>query len=376
MTTRAALDRALADGNVRAFLTTIRWCEGTDVGDAGYRTLFGGSLFEGWADHPRRPVTARLGGRPITSTAAGAYQFLARTWDGLVRQYGLPDFSPQSQDLGAVALIAGRGALADVLAGRIEDAVRRCAREWASLPGSPYGQPTKTMDRVLERYVAAGGVMRPSGMPAPIEDREVAPQHVHSFTKAEEALPMPAVAPFLTAALPPIVSAIPELGRIFSSGSQVAERNVKAAEAVVGIVQQAVGARNAQEAAEIVASDPKMAQAAREAVRDRWFEVTEAGGGGIDGARKADEKFTDRDGGHDFWRSPAFWVSVALLVMPLALVGDMLFVHPGSYAGELRVQIVTAVLAVIAMVGGYWIGTSANSARKTELLASRQASAS
>lgn len=47
----------------------------------------------------------------------------------------------------------------------------------------------------------------------------------------------------------------------------------------------------------------------------------------------------------------------------------MLFVHPESYTGELRVQIITAVLALLGGVGAYWIGSSNGSSRKTELMA-------
>lgn len=64
-----------------------------------------------------------------------------------------------------------------------------------------------------------------------------------------------------------------------------------------------------------------------------------------------------------------FVVSLVLLAMPALLVGDMLFVHPESYTGELRVQIITAVLALLGGVGAYWIGSSNGSSRKTELMA-------
>ena len=93
---------ALQNQNLQAFLHVIRAGEGTSDAD-GYRRCFGGELFDAFTDHPRRLITK---GR-YTSTAAGAYQFLSRTWDGLVRQYGFADFSPAAQDLGAVALIAG-----------------------------------------------------------------------------------------------------------------------------------------------------------------------------------------------------------------------------------------------------------------------------
>ena len=152
---------ALSNSNVQAFLSMLRYGEGTSSDD-GYRVMFGGERFEDFSDHPRRAITKRLGGSPITSTAAGAYQFLSRTWDGLVKQYGFKDFSPKNQDLGAVALILGRKALDDVMAGRFEAAIAKCNREWASLPGSPYGQPVVTMEKAKQLYEEYGGTYAPA----------------------------------------------------------------------------------------------------------------------------------------------------------------------------------------------------------------------
>lgn len=143
----------LNNGNMRAFLRVIRTGEGTaDAG--GYARLFGGGKFESFADHPR--ITVRKSG--YVSTAAGAYQFIASTWDETRRIMGLPDFSPASQDLAAVGRIAARGALPDVLAGRFDIAIKKVAREWASMPGSPYGQPVISLDRARAVYASAGGV--------------------------------------------------------------------------------------------------------------------------------------------------------------------------------------------------------------------------
>jgi len=142
--------------NVRAFLAMIRNAEGT-AGRNGYRTLFGGELFDHFADHPRIAVTRSLGGAPLTSTAAGAYQFLARTWDEVRAALELGDFSPEAQDVAAVYLIRRRGALVDVRAGLFDVAVSKVSREWASLPGSPYGQPVKSLEHVRAVYADAGG---------------------------------------------------------------------------------------------------------------------------------------------------------------------------------------------------------------------------
>ena len=65
---------ALLNPNVRAFLAVIRAGEGTSDPD-GYRRHFGGELFTDYSQHPKRAITKLLGGQPLTSTAAGAYQF-------------------------------------------------------------------------------------------------------------------------------------------------------------------------------------------------------------------------------------------------------------------------------------------------------------
>lgn len=154
MLSRADLKAALADPNVRAFLRAIRLGEGT-ADDLGYRRLVGGGEFESFAWHPK--VRRWIPRYEVYSTAAGAYQIILPTWLELVRKYGFPDFTPGVQDEAAVALIRGRGALADVKFGRIEEAIRKCAAEWASLPGSTYGQRTERLDRVLSEYRKYGG---------------------------------------------------------------------------------------------------------------------------------------------------------------------------------------------------------------------------
>ena len=142
----------LANKNVQAFLHVIRTGEGTN--DAtGYRRIFGGQLFSSFADHPRISVTKN----GYTSTAAGAYQALSSTWDETAKIMGLHDFSPASQDWFAVGRIAARGALQDVEAGRFTIAIQKVAQEWASLPGSPYGQPTISMSKAQQVFAANGG---------------------------------------------------------------------------------------------------------------------------------------------------------------------------------------------------------------------------
>ncbi len=143
----------LQDKNVQAMLRVIRTGEGTADAD-GYKRLYGGGTFTSYADHPRQSIK-KWG---ITSTAAGAYQFLASSWDETKVIMGLRDFSPASQDLAAVGRLAARGALADVMAGRFTTAIRKINKEWASLPGSPYGQRTLKFDAALAVYRGSGGL--------------------------------------------------------------------------------------------------------------------------------------------------------------------------------------------------------------------------
>jgi len=179
----------------------------------------------------------------------------------------------------------------------------------------------------------------------------------------EAPMPLPAI---LGALLPTLIESIPKLGKLFGSGSDVAERNVKAATMAMEIAQEALGATNAQDTVERIQADPEAKQTATRAIEARWFELAESGGGGIDGARKAALAYSMPDGPR-FWFNPAFWISAVLLLMPFMLLVDVFYVHPESYAGEIRTQIVTAILMVVSMVGAYWIGTSFSSARKTEI---------
>lgn len=148
-----------AAANERAFLDMIAYAEGTS-GNNGYRTMFGGGLFNSYADHPRvRHQFKNLAGETLYTTAAGRYQFLARTWDELRADLGLVDFGPASQDRAALELIRQRGALADVRAGRVAAAVAKVAPIWASMPGAGYSQPERKLASLTQAYQSAGGIL-------------------------------------------------------------------------------------------------------------------------------------------------------------------------------------------------------------------------
>ena len=257
------LRTALQDPNVQAFLRVIRAGEGT-AGENGYRTLYGGGLFDDFSKHPNVTVTA--GG--YTSTAAGAYQFLYRTWNGLVREYGFPNFNPIFQDEGAVALIIGRKALEAVKAGNLVEAIRLCNREWASLPGSPYGQPTRTIEQATKTFLDAGGTL------------------AATITPRSESKPM---IPFIAAALPLLMEAAPALIRIFGSSPQ-AEKNAKAAEAVAEIAKTVTGQTTVEGAVQEIRNNPELAAQFREKVHLSMGELL----GYLIQASESDDKSRDK----------------------------------------------------------------------------------
>ena len=148
-------------GNLGAFLDAIAWSEGTvqiPNSDDGYNVLVGSTpthplLFSSYKDHPR------IYNKQLNSTAAGRYQLLARYFDAYKKILNLTDFSPASQDTIAIKQIRECGAFNDALDGNVFNAVNKCCRIWASLPGSPYGQPTHTKTDILQAYLTAGGTM-------------------------------------------------------------------------------------------------------------------------------------------------------------------------------------------------------------------------
>lgn len=154
------LKQAVQNNRVQGFMKTIRQCEGTDAPD-GYNYLFGSNpgndiRFTDFSDHPRihRPFGK------TTSSAAGAYQIMQPTWDDDIQKHlHLPDFSPANQDLGCAYLISEKDCLQKLMDGDFHTAIDRCNKVWASLPGSPYGQPTHSLEQVKEWYIDNGGTI-------------------------------------------------------------------------------------------------------------------------------------------------------------------------------------------------------------------------
>ena len=371
--TRDDLREALAHPNTQAFLAVI------DRGEHGphalsperYRTLYGGTTFAAppW-EHPRRKVTA---GR-WTSTAAGRGQFLAATWDALVARYQFPDFSPECQDEAMVALIHGRKALADVLAGRFEEAIGKCAREWASLPGSPYGQPTLTMDEARAVYLERGGTLSTQAPEPDFDPDSLATEHYegpepYRYTPhSPKGATMPApLLPVFAALLPTITQLIPALAAVFKPGSEVAARNVAAAQVVATAITEATQSPNLQAAVERMSADPEAVAPATAAVTapEVWG-LLESGDGGIAAARKA----AGDSGQIPAHRNPAVWFMAAFIPLIYAVA---LLVLTGDFSQDAKMMVITAIFSGLLAAGtAFFLGSSYGSQRKTSMITDRK----
>lgn len=131
---------------VSSYMDVIAWCEGTYPD--GYNIMFTGATFSDFSDHPRQIQ----GGGGLSSDAAGRYQFLSTTWDSVAGSLGLTDFSPKSQNIAGWQLAKNRGVTPDDIVADPVAALKEAAQEWASLPGSPYGQPTKTEEECRQKF--------------------------------------------------------------------------------------------------------------------------------------------------------------------------------------------------------------------------------
>jgi muramidase (phage lysozyme) len=157
MNERGKQNLALAnDPNVRKYLEMITKSEGS----RGYAYGFGNVKLNNLDAHPGTVHDFKeTDGKKNKTTAAGAYQFLDGTWKELQTKLGLKDFSPASQDAGAVELLRRRGALDAVKSGDWSTAITKTGAEWASLPTSPYKQPKRSMEFIYN----ALGAKKPEG---------------------------------------------------------------------------------------------------------------------------------------------------------------------------------------------------------------------
>lgn len=350
------LRRALGHPNVAAFLRVIRAGESSQTDDA-YRMMFGGGLFDvagGWR-HPN--VVNHAAG--LSSTAAGAYQFLFRTWDGLTRQYPFPDFAPKCQDMGAVALIAGRGALQDVLDGRLSDAIAKCNREWASLTGSPYGQPVLSLARCRAVFAEYGGT-EAGAAPKYSPD---SPAHDQPTEKRMDPLSLVSL---LAGVFSPIIRAKAQKALGGEVGGQLADN-------LLAVTQQVTGKADPLEAVAVARQDPQMVAKVEAAAVD-WFAQMQpaldkiaaleaAAWAAEEASRDAAAKRGQQMDAAGFWTSAQFWIAAFILANVSGVVFTVLY--RDTFSSDMQSFVIGAIVGgALTAVISYFFGSSRGSAAK------------
>ena len=167
MIQKVEMSEANISDNARRWLKAISFAEGTWANNKPkYDILFGGGTFGDLSRHPDRVIHTPN----YSSAAAGAYQFMPGTWKSVQSKLKLPDFSPLSQDLGALELVRMRGVNPDTDPINRET-LSKLSPEWASFPTlegvSYYGQPNKPAESIIA--FAYGGELPPQNTSAAVE---------------------------------------------------------------------------------------------------------------------------------------------------------------------------------------------------------------
>ncbi len=126
---RVSMIGALQNPRVQAILDLISRPEG-----GTYDSHNSGAKMTNFDEHPGFGPPNKQGD---SSSAAGRYQMLKRTFDGIKKQIGPLTMSEPSQDLAAAWLLKELGALKALESGNLDTAISAAAvpKGWAALPG-------------------------------------------------------------------------------------------------------------------------------------------------------------------------------------------------------------------------------------------------
>ena len=144
----------------RAYLDLVAWKEvghslNADGSPSGYRERNGVPGSRGLMPESAIADNGTLP-RDELRYNVGRYQMKLVDVEDMRNRYDrkIDDFSPESQDRIAVAKMRDRGVMRELEQGDIRGAIERGGKEWASLPGSPYGQVQRgyTVEKAVDYY--------------------------------------------------------------------------------------------------------------------------------------------------------------------------------------------------------------------------------
>ncbi len=141
----------------KALHDSIAYAEGTrNYSHDGYDVMFDFHLMSSCQSHPNQCIAYGSS----CSTAAGRYQFLTTTWNGVKGALQLSSFEPENQERAGQYLINTVRHVTvpqtrAMTAAEFSNAMSKLSYEWASLPPGRYGQPTKTQSQMWAFYTGA-----------------------------------------------------------------------------------------------------------------------------------------------------------------------------------------------------------------------------
>ena len=176
--------------------------------------------------------------------------------------------------------------------------------------------------------------------------------------------------PFLVAAIPALINALPEFAKIFNK-PDVAERNVEAVVKASELIMQATGATNVQEAVEKVQADPELAQVANDSLRANRAEFMDM----LERAWDRDDKSVAAARDYGLREKPVYknWHFNQVLALLIVFVASVLSgivmsdTATAANAGERTMVLNTWLVIGLAGVMYFFYGSSRGSQIKDEL---------
>lgn len=178
--------QALRDQNIAAFLRVIRQGESSQDDAIAFHMLVYGGRFESFDDHPRKHFDRtthqyvenwRAAPSNSTTSAAGAFQITETSWNRFCAATGYAGrFDETGQSLYVPWSMLQHGVLDDVLAGRLDDAIKGLRGEWTSLPGAAENHSKWNLEAARALFRRYGGVLEGDAAPSPAAAPGVDPQ--------------------------------------------------------------------------------------------------------------------------------------------------------------------------------------------------------
>lgn len=192
----------------------------------------------------------------------------------------------------------------------------------------------------------------------------------NAFKTKEEPMPLPALALPLAAAVIDIFTPLAKekINKELARHSDSPEVVEKMTNAVIQTVQQVTGQTDPiqavaefQKAPELIQQVESQTLASIDQVLAVYREVRQMDREDISAAREHDK------GSTEFWKRPAFWIT--LLLLPLVYFVVYRVLEKDAFSPEVQSMVISAVITgILGAILGYWLGSSFGSQEKTREL--------